>query len=263
MKRFKQIIYIFVVSCCFVMSAAAELPSDKQNEIDIVKISQRIRMSQKLPLYFSDAQSGSHLGGVKVTISGVGTFTTDKSGFIRLPQLADDDYEMTASKQGYIGETFTIEVRAGFIPQYRFCLTKSMIGDYIRIVLTWGDRPNDLDLHLEKDGGYHISYRNMHFAEDGAVMLDRDDTDRYGPETITMQKRDTNKLYTIYIVDYTNRSSGSSNVLSRSNAVVRVYNRDKLLKTYYVPTDTTGNRWNICTIVGDEITDNNTVVTNF
>jgi uncharacterized protein YfaP (DUF2135 family) len=115
----------------------------------------------------------------------------------------------------------------------------------LRIVLDWDKSPADLDLHLVKSGGYHISYHNTIVASDGSAQLDRDDQDGYGAETITINRTDNNAVYTCYVHDYSNSSKNNSRYLSRSKAVVRVYNNNELTDTFYIPRDVKGNKWTV------------------
>jgi len=65
----------------------------------------------------------------------------------------------------------------------------------MRIVLNWGQNPLDLDSHL--------SYKNQHVYWDSkqglAANLDVDDTDSYGPETVTIDKRLEGQYYVIHL----------------------------------------------------------------
>lgn len=250
---------LFVMLCTIAMLIAAPLTADEKQQLDITQRAQKIRMKGKLPLYFSDAEDGKPIKGAKVTFEDT-VYTTDKYGFVTLPQLEDEDYTFTVAKEGYISEEIDFEVRAGFIPNYRFTLSKELKSGYLRIVLEWGDRPNDLDLHLEQEGGYHISYRDMHTSSDGHAMLDRDDICCYGPETITVNEYALNKNYFVYVVDYSNSCSSNSPVLGNSRATVKIYDDDTLKEVFFVPVGTRGNRWNVCTIKNGEVTENNTVV---
>lgn len=64
--------------------------------------------------------------------------------------------------------------------------------DEIRVVLTWGASPRDLDSHMTgpaSDGDrFHVFYSHKKYTENGIkkVGLDVDDTTSYGPETITI-----------------------------------------------------------------------------
>lgn len=61
--------------------------------------------------------------------------------------------------------------------------------DGLRVVLTWGKTPEDLDSHMIFPGN-NIFFGNQKGTD---AELDVDDTDSYGPETITLQKSTTAK----------------------------------------------------------------------
>ena len=79
-----------------------------------------------------------------------------------------------------------------------------------------------------------------------------DDTSSYGPETITIldiSAYDGNVMYSVH--DYTNRYVDNSTELSSSNAKVQVYKGGLLIKTYCVPTGSSGTVWNVFYIDSD------------
>jgi uncharacterized protein YfaP (DUF2135 family) len=78
-------------------------------------------------------------------------------------------------------------------------------------------------------------------------MLDVDDTDGRGPETVTIVDLEKTGLYKYYVADYTNCSDGnySSYQLSNSDATVRVYTDEGLVATFHVPTDREGVIWEV------------------
>ena len=256
----KKILAAFLVTLCAVSGLfASPMTADQKQQMEIVKRGEKIYSKGNFPLYFADAEDGKPIKGAKVTFDDV-VYTTDKYGFVSLPQLEDEDYTFTVEKKGYISEEIDFEVSSGFITNYRFTLSKELKSGYLRIVLEWGDRPNDLDLHLEQEGGYHISYRDMHTSSDGHAMLDRDDICCYGPETITVNEYALNKNYFVYVVDYSNSCNSNSPVLGNSRATVKIYDEDTLKEVFFVPVGTRGNRWNVCAIKNGEVTENNTVV---
>jgi hypothetical protein len=110
----------------------------------------------------------------------------------------------------------------------------------VRIVLTWGENPRDLDSHLVgptvNGNGFHTWYSGRVNSYNGTTYadLDLDDTSSYGPETTTIRKTVDGK-YRFYIHHY----SGSS-TLRTSGAEVRVFSGDSAtpVKSYVIPTGT-------------------------
>ena len=121
----------------------------------------------------------------------------------------------------------------------------------IRIVLTWGVYPRDLDSHLDidlADGTHaHTYYSDKTYYRDDQLMadLDLDDTTSYGPETTTVYVMEEG-VYTFYVHDYTNRTSSNSTSLANSGAKVEVYLGNSSVAAYvaYVPDDP-GTLWTV------------------
>lgn len=130
-------------------------------------------------------------------------------------------------------------------------VSRSSSDDQIRIVLTWGATPSDLDSHLlgpTADGSarFHTyysnkayTYRNRKYAD-----LDLDDTTSYGPETTTIYFKNGYGTYSYYVHDYSNRGSVSSSAMGNSGAVVKVYVGSRLEATYRVPV-AAGTVWHV------------------
>ncbi len=173
---------------------------------------------------------------------------TDADGFAFFP-VEIGSYQLNISKPGFIGTAYP--VRMGFDEnpiEYVVALSPE-VKEY-RIVLTWGSRPPDLDAHLSgpnPDGGnFHIWYRNR-ILIGGRDFLDRDDTNGYGPETITIYKPAAGEyLYAVH--DYSNKHSASSQALSRSGAMVQVYAENRLLSTFSIPPGMPGTLWKVFNI---------------
>jgi hypothetical protein len=247
--------FFFIGLCAVICSVlVAQTSSD---DLAVLNRMMRLKMDGLIPLRFLNALDGAPVEGATVTVDGIGRFTTNMEGIISFPEQEDGFYTLEFAKQGFITSRIEFEVKLNNVFNNRISVSPVMRGDYMRIVLDWGQRPADLDLHLEKEGGYHISYWNMHNASDGSVTLDRDDRDGFGPETITIMETDLRSVYKVYVHDYTNGSNNASRELSRSSATIRVYGRNGLLRTFYVPENRAGNRWEVFKIVGGEITINN------
>ena len=160
----------------------------------------------KMWFSFKDAVSCEPIEGATVTF-GSRQFQTDAWGRISLPvrvfeKLEDAVIPLKVEKEGYITLKTQVRVMAGTVWDKFFLLTKKLPLNSARFVLSWGEKPRDLDLHLV-GSGFHISYRNMRSYANQAE-LDRDDTNGYGPETITLQRIEANKRYVLYVHNYSN-----------------------------------------------------------
>ena len=245
---------ILLIALCTVMCAA--LFAQSGEDLAVLNRMMRLKMDGLIPLRFANALDAKPVEGARVSIDGIGTFTTNMEGIISFPEQEDGFYTLEFSKQGYITSRIEFEVKLNNVFNGRFSVSPVMRGGYLRIVLDWGQRPADLDLHLEKEGGYHISYWNTRTAADGSVTLDRDARNGFGPETITLMETDLRAVYRIYVHDYTNGGRPASMELARSGAVVRVYNSSGHVRSFPVPENRAGFRWDVFRIVNGEIVSN-------
>ena len=121
----------------------------------------------------------------------------------------------------------------------------------IRFVLNWGAKPQDLDSHLltpEIEGSsHHIYYSNPGRATNAPyAILDTDDVDGYGPETITI-KQIFEGTYVYYIYKYSDDGTG----LTNSEALINIYNSpDCDAITISIPNQGNGRYWYVCDIDG-------------
>ncbi|MDD2723236.1 MAG: tetratricopeptide repeat protein [Methylovulum sp.] len=113
--------------------------------------------------------------------------------------------------------------------------------DGMRIVLNWGQKPEDLDSHIVYPNN-HVYFSNMTGTD---ALLDVDDTTSYGPETITIDRKHDGERYVYAVHNFTDGSEPDSTRLSASHAKVFVYVGQTLVKTYYVPKNQTGNLWTV------------------
>ncbi|HDT3629135.1 TPA: tetratricopeptide repeat protein [Escherichia coli] len=113
--------------------------------------------------------------------------------------------------------------------------------DGMRVVLSWGEKPFDLDSHLIFPGG-HIYFDSKEGTD---ANLDVDDTDSYGPETVTISKKHCGESYIYAVQDYSNKGLPNSNYLSASKAKVFVYVGSSLVRSYSVPAGKRGNIWTV------------------
>jgi len=213
-----------------------------------------------------DATTGQPISGATVK-AGIISTTTGADGKFKLQNVPAGVQTVKAEKSGYISDSQQVLVVGGQeTTNVHFALSPTMPQGQWRIVLTWGQNPSDLDSHLlvpksdtDPTLGYHIYYEYKGSNNPDIypyAYLDVDDTSSYGPETVTIFRRLTQK-YKYYVHHY----AGSSD-LAHSSAVVKVYIGSQLVKTYNVPTQqTAGYRyWYVFDINADgTITDRNVI----
>lgn len=100
----------------------------------------------------------------------------------------------------------------------------------------------------DSEGGrFHLYYGNsdINLNETLYASLDRDDTDSYGPEIVTIWHLSPDDVYRYSVHDYSNRGSSFSQALGQSNARVKVYNSEnELMNTFDVPYQA-GTLWTV------------------
>lgn len=179
-------------------------------------------------------------------VAGETVTAADGSYSIDLPA---GNYTAEASKDGYI-TVYKNVVSQMADSRQDISLTPVLNENEWRFVLTWGEHPRDLDSHLTgpKDDGsrFHVVYYDRTARENDVKLadLDVDDTTSYGPETVTIYEYKTG-VYRYSVHDYTNRYAVDSDAMSKSGAVVKVYNGERLVKTFNMPTNVKGTLWTV------------------
>ncbi|MDD2963745.1 MAG: hypothetical protein PHQ65_01480 [Bacteroidales bacterium] len=249
----KRIIYLLIMMLPLSGFSQFDKMLDVLDDVDT-------EMSEgKLVLRFFNAENGEIVDGAQVNIEGLGDFSSDLQGRVLIDIPEDGRYAFTFSKKGFIKANYQFEVTAGTIFYNRFSVCPVLDFGSLRVVLEWARKPKDLDAHLVKEGGYHISYQNLHVSSDGLARLDRDDRDGFGPETITVKNVDERAVYTYFIKNYTDKDSPRSRNLSNSKAIVRVYGNNELMHTWQITPDQRGTSWKVFTISNGRIQAENQV----
>ena len=163
---------------------------------------------------------------------------TNTDGKVRIPvqYRNDSDVVLIIKKEGY-----STLITKCLCDGLTYAISPSMQElDGIRIVLSWGSSPKDIDSHLSYLGGY-VCY---HKKESDQANLDVDDTDSYGPETITITKKEQGKKYVYAVHNFSDRELiNTSNLSDVSRAKVFIYIGNTLVKTYKIPEGKKGNIW--------------------
>ncbi|RMG60003.1 MAG: hypothetical protein D6722_21440 [Bacteroidetes bacterium] len=213
-----------------------------------------------------DALSGSGLDGVSLQVRKgvnqnqgpiIASGSTDVAGNYSFQDLEAGHYTVEASRTNYITGYFTLMVIGNqSTGSQNGSLTPELPAGQVRIVLTWGADPSDLDSHLTgplpgSSDRFHVYYGNM--APNGAgASLDLDDVSSYGPETITITEQRLG-VYRYSVHDFTNRSYSPSSALAQSNAKVRVFVGSSELGTFNVPNQP-GTLWTVFEMDEDTFT---------
>jgi hypothetical protein len=166
--------------------------------------------------------------------------TTDAGGKISIPRPfggADDpSTTLLVKKDGY--STLVVKCPCDGLSYAISPVMKSLDG--LRIVLNWGAEPRDIDSHLVFPGN-HVYFSDKN-GED--ANLDVDDTNGYGPETITVEKRKPGVKYIYALHNFTDGDrTGSRGLSDIAGAKVFVYVGSSLVRTFTPPTGRVGNTW--------------------
>lgn len=193
----------------------------------------------------------------------VGTFTSGGDGAFVIPNVSAGYYTLQASKEGFLSVTYDVVCLGSRVsPGQDTATTPNLQPGQMRIVLTWGEYPSDLDSHLTgptaSGGRFHVWYSNK---DVGVANLDLDDVSSFGPETTTITSKYPG-VYRFYVHDYSNGSATAtnpSNALARSAAKVQVFTSAGLVAVYNVPSNQGGNLWSVFEYDGTTLRAINTV----
>lgn len=211
-----------------------------------------------------DSLTGLTVPGAEMSIrSGDGqdttTLVTDEYGEYTA-ELPAGYYTADISALGYSQLSISIIVIGDqTVTDQNGALTPILEEGQLRIVLTWGEKPLDLDSHFTGPSAegkpFHIFYMHTTSENNGEIMadLDLDDTTSFGPETTTIYKA-VEGTYSFYVHDYTNRDHENSTALANSGAKVQVYMGDSLAGEFNVPTNQVGTAWHVFDFTAGEIT---------
>jgi len=139
-----------------------------------------------------NAFTGAFLSGATVSIGGH-TATTNSSGIASFTALTEGAASLSVTDTGFVSATQGATLVCSSTNVIAVALspasgqTGGLSTGQFRVILTWGENPNDLDSHMtgpNADGSrWHVDFADD--ASGGICALDVDDTTSYGPETIT------------------------------------------------------------------------------
>ncbi|HNT22998.1 MAG TPA: PKD domain-containing protein [Anaerolineales bacterium] len=196
----------------------------------------------------TSAVTGMGIGGASVCHAGGSPCTTtDGAGNYTLSGLLPGSQTLRASAEGYFSLDQTVIIVINQASSLNYILSPTLAQGEMRIVLTWGANPRDIDSHLwlPPSHPYHIYFSNKgNCSASPYACLDIDDQYSYGPETITIKERfEGNYRYAVY-------KYAGDGLITNSGAHVQVYDSTGLIANYYVPTSGTGDWWYVFDLDG-------------
>lgn len=185
---------------------------------------------------------------------------TDANGEVTFNNLFEVDTALVVSAGGYTATTQNISLSCDQPTSIGVALNPfgSLTEGNFRVTLTWGETPFDLDAHLtgptsnstgptDETNRFHVYYFDPMLDE---AELDVDDTDSFGPETITT----TGILPGLY--RYTVHNSSQDSPLANSVATVKLTLPDNSVRSFTPPANDnetgTENIWTVFEIIVDE-----------
>lgn len=236
-------------------------PNETYNVTPLRQVSQAYAGEGIVGGKITDAFNGAGLAGVYLSVQrGVNvdlgmvaiplySTETDNVGNY-IVNLPGGNYTIKAMKEGYISNSFTVVSVGGMsMGNQDASLTRPLFEGQLRIVLSWGSEPSDLDSHLVtptiEGKSHHILYNSKGSSNQAPyVQLDRDWTHGKGPETVTIYTRYPGQ-YCYYVHNYSDGGNTQSQRLTTSEAKVEVYPSQGPVRTYNVPTQGMGTYWNV------------------
>lgn len=220
-----------------------------------------------------NALTGNGVSGITLDIrEGINATTgeviqiafTDSYGNYSAVNLEAGHYTVEARGSGYSTTYFTVIcIGSTNTGGQNATITPLLPEGEIRIILTWGDYPWDLDSHftgpLDDGTRFHMYYpfKGYNSPWPNYVILDLDDVSSYGPETTTLYYQ-LPGVYRFSVHDFTNRDSYYSLALSNSSAQVKVYGSAGLMATFNIPPNQEGTLWTVFEMGSGIITPINT-----
>jgi hypothetical protein len=185
--------------------------------------------------------TGRPVSGATVRVdSHDGSDWTDSSGQFSVGPIPPTLATVRVSAPGFEDNSFRGQPGPG---NFRVMLSPELAADEVRIVLTWGEYPRDLDAYLVGPDA-RVFHRDR---QQGPARLDVDEKERgRGPETITL--KGGNGSYNYYVVDNANHGRARGEGLGESAARVRVFRKGKPMETYSIPGRPSGSVWHALTI---------------
>jgi len=173
--------------------------------------------------------------------------TTDANGDYLVEGVSYGNVTVEVAGQGLQTAFSTSQVLGDIIrDDQNVAISPFVPAGETRIVLTWDERPRDLDAHLTGPGTAGSAPFHVFFSQPdvSGATLDIDDTTSFGPETITFDaSRPGVYRYTVNAF-----SQATPDELSDSGARVQVLRAEGVIAEFFVPSGE-GNLWTVFDLI--------------
>lgn len=176
---------------------------------------------------------------------------TNAEGIYHLGGLPTGFFNVRMVSPGFNENTIiNITIVSGENNMGEATIVENVAEGQIRIVLSWGEAPYDLDSHLtgpnSSGGRFHLYFSYDNVNDGTEAYLDVDDTDSYGPETITIHQY-LDGLYRYSIHNYSDQSTEGGLGIYNSPTKVEIFDSNGILGTYAPKPFTAGagNTWRV------------------
>lgn len=201
-----------------------------------------------------DSQTNQPISGVTILLDGETSCShpnrcdiTAEDGRYDFYNLSAGQHILTTSREDYLDLEQSVTVVGDMTTTRNFALTLDLSGDAYRIILTWNALPEDLDAHFWLPYG---EYPHIYLEKKGDCQafpdacLDIDDTDGYGPETISLIVPATFGTYSYAVLNYYEGYPDVPSIIA-SGARVHLYDASGLIGQFEVPSSGSGDLWHV------------------
>jgi hypothetical protein len=203
-----------------------------------------------------DAVTGNVLPNALISVVGESAIST-LGGSYQISNLNPGLSTVNASAMGYSSIANPLTLSTQSVNNFSFAMSPVIQDlDSMRVVLTWGQSPTDLDSHLLTPAISNFSH-HVAFFNPGSLIsppfarLDVDDVFSFGPETVTVTNLFPG-VYHYYIHNFSG-AFGDTN-FAGSGAEVHFFTSAGEVATRTVPTAPEGIYWYVARIDGDSQT---------
>jgi len=161
---------------------------------------------------------------------------TNAEGIYHLGELPEGFFNVRMSFPGFNDNTMmNVELGSGENNVGESTLVEQVAEGNYRIVLSWGELPYDLDSHFtgptSTGDRFHVYYSNKTVDNGSVAYLDVDDTESYGPETITITQY-LSGIYRYSVHNYSDQGTEGGLGIYNSPTKVEIFDSNGLIKTF-------------------------------